>query len=585
MSAFNTTGISVKAKRRASIEKPWLKYYPEAMRNFEYEPTTLHEFLCQYNRGHFAPVVDYYGRFFSLRSILSSADAVAKSLAAAGVGEGSKIAMFIRTTPEFLFILLAAEKLGATLVCREGSDEEKLEAIIRAEAEIAFAPDYLSKETEEFFYSNSNLKHLVLVSPYTYAERESIPSYIEANIERLYPENRANDSRNISWEDLLEAGKRHVGYREASRDPNRPLYHSYTSGSCGPSKEVMHSAATMCGFMSQLIIPSGRGAQLRITCLYSLLPPALVAVVNPMLLYNIASGNLLILDSFCELKDLDLEFMRYMPNQLVAVPMMADYLMNSPRIPEDYSMDFLYVIGGGADPVHNKWLNKMQEFLKKHNSPAVFSMCYGLSEGGSGVANPHGKSTFFNCGAGIPMRGTTIGIFEPNTQNELGYGEVGQICVSGPSCMIGYTDPVETAKTIQVHDDGLTWVHTGDYGYMNENGELFVLGRGLNKRFGGGYMYLGAMENKICDIPGILDCFFVLAADKEHKGYMVPYLYVVLEDDLTFDRLNSIKSFINRALDQHEQPARITIKKRREYFAFKTNRRILAAQIDSETNR
>ncbi len=79
---------------------------------------------------------------------------------------------------------------------------------------------------------------------------------------------------------------------------------------------------------------------------------------------------------------------------MIAVPMMADIIRLSKRIPEDYDMSFLLVIGGGADPMHNKWLNKMQDFLQKHHSPAVFSMCYGMSEVGSAVCNPDCKQQF-----------------------------------------------------------------------------------------------------------------------------------------------------------------------------------------------
>lgn len=181
--------------------------------------------------------------------------------------------------------------------------------------------------------------------------------------------------------------------------------------------------------------------------------------------------------------------------------MMADIIRLSNRIPEDYDMSFLLVIGGGADPMHNKWLNKMQDFLQKHHSPAVFSMCYGMSEVGSVVCNPHANSSFQNCGSGIPMQHTTIAIFAQDSQEELDYNQVGEVCVHGPSLMKGYNNrPEETAKTLQTHPDGLQWVHTGDYGYMNEKGELFTLSRGINTRFDGGPLFITQMENKVVEV-------------------------------------------------------------------------------------
>jgi acyl-coenzyme A synthetase/AMP-(fatty) acid ligase len=535
---------------------------------------TLTDFILKNNATTDKEVIEFYGKTFTLDEIVAETDRVAKGFKALGVKENDRIVVFLRTVPEFIFTLLAAEKLGAAILCHDGEPEEKAAAIADADAKVAVCFDFVSESEEKVFYNNSDLEKLVLVSPYTYSVREAMPDYIQNNIRALYTDASACDERSIRWADLLKMGDEIKEDVAVAKNPDRPLYCSYTSGSTGPSKQVVHTARTMNGVLGQLVIPGGIGFSLRVY--HSLLPPALVAIVNSILMYNMASGNYLILGAFSEVEDIDLEFMRYKPNQMIAVPMMADILMKSERIPEDYPMNDLYVIGGGADPVHNKWLEEMQAFLKKHGSPAVFSMCYGLSEAGSTVANPHPNQDFRNCGGGVPMRGTIISVFEPGTQNELDYGEMGEICTSGPSSMIGYGTAEDTAKVLQRHADGRIWVHTGDYGCMNESGELFVYSRGLNERFGGGYLFTTVMENKVVDIEGIKDCFFVITSDKEHEGYMAPYLYVVLEKDVA---LSDVEAIIRSRLDEHEEPVEIFVVEKREYFHFKTNRRILAAKI------
>ena len=561
-------------KKKPSVEKPWLQYYPEALRNFVPSEDTLTDFILKHNGQHDKEIIEYYGKTFTLNEILAQADKVAKGFVSLGVKKNDRIVVFLRAVPEFIFVLLAAEKIGAAILCHDGEPEEKAAAIADADAKVAVCFDFVSAEEEKVFYENSGLEKLVLVSPYTYAEKSEIPDYVEKSIRSLYTEKSACAEGSISWAEFLAKGESITEEFEAVKNPDRPLYCSYTSGSTGPSKQVLHSARTMNGVLGQLVIPGGIGFTLRV--LHTLLPPALVAIVNSILLYNIASGNYLILSAFCDADDIDLEFMRCKPNQMIAVPMMAEILMNSKRIPEDYPMNDLFVIGGGADPVHNKWLENMQSYLKKHGSPAVFSMCYGLSEAGSTVANPHPNQDFRNCGGGVPMRGTTISVFEPGTQNELDYGEIGEICTSGPSNMIGYGTAEDTAKTLQRHADGKVWVHTGDYGYMNESGELFVYSRGLNKRFGGGCLFTTVMENKVVETEGVKDCFFVITADKEHEGYFLPYLYLVLEDGVA---LEDVEGEIRGKLEEHEQPVEIFITPKREYFHFKTNRRILAAKI------
>lgn len=203
-----------------------------------------------------------------------------------------------------------------------------------------------------------------------------------------------------------------------------------------------------------------------------------------------------------------------------------------------------------------------------------------MSEVGSAVCNPHANSSFQNCGSGIPMQHTTIAIFAQNSQEELDYNQVGEVCVHGPSLMVGYNNrPEETAETLQTHPDGLQWVHTGDYGYMNEQGELFTLSRGINTRFNGGPLFITQMENKVVEVPGVDDCFFVIVKDREHEGYFLPYLYLVLDAGVTVD---DIKEQIYAVLEPHEHPVRILTVPKREYFHFKVSHRMFAAQLLAE---
>lgn len=562
------------AKQKASVAKPWLQFYPEPLRTFVQPDDTLTEFIAKNNTDHNKEVIEYYGKTFTLNQIFEERDKIAAALCSMGVEAGDRIVVFLKAVPEFIFVLLAAEKIGAAIVCRDGEPEDHVEAILNAKTKVVFAHDYITKTDENLYYDNETLKHIVLVSPYTYAVREEIPDYIEENIKSLYNGNVEWAEKTLAWNDMIKIGEEYGEAAEAVRNPDRALYCSYTSGSTGPSKQVVHTARTINGVLGQLVIPGGIGFSMRV--LHTLLPPALVAIVNSILLFNIASTNLLILSTYCDEKDIDLEFMRYRPNQMIAVPMMAEILMSSKRIPEDYPMNDLFVIGGGADPVHNKWLKRIQAFLAAHGSPAIFSMCYGLSEAGSTATNPHSTISFLNCGGGIPMRGTTISIFEAGTQKELDYGEIGEVCVTSPGVMVGYARGEDNIGVIQCHADNQLWVHTGDYGCMNEAGELFVYSRGLNYRYGGGILFTTVMENKIVETKGVEDCYFVIVPDKDHKGYFLPYLYIVPEEGYT---VADVEADVRAKLEDFEQPVEIFHSDKREYFHFKTNRRILAAKI------
>ncbi|MBR4960132.1 MAG: AMP-binding protein, partial [Clostridia bacterium] len=156
----------------------------------------------------------------------------------------------------------------------------------------------------------------------------------------------------------------------------------------------------------------------------------------------------------------------------------------------------------------------------------------------------------------------------------------GEVCIHTPAAMLGYDDEAKTREVLQLHEDGLKWLHTGDFGYMDENGVLYVYGRGETYRYGGGYLSEIFMENNIVDaeIPGLVDNFFVITEDPEHEGYFIPYLYVVLEDGYSVD---DIRTQVCEALQEFEWPVEIIQIPERPFFHFKTNRIGLAKEIKS----
>jgi acyl-CoA synthetase (AMP-forming)/AMP-acid ligase II len=264
--------------------------------------------------------------------------------------------------------------------------------------------------------------------------------------------------------------------------------------------------------------------------------------------------------------------MRYKPNNWPMIPMFLEILMNSKRIPDDYDISHLTAIGAGAEACNNTQIQRVQAFLAKHNSKLNFTTGYGSSEAGSNLTFHVSKRGAGNCNMGCPMPLTTVTICKPGTTQELPYGENGEICVSGPGIMVGYDTKEATDKALKIHEDGKIWLHMGDMGRMDEEGHVYVLGRGANnKRYGGGYVDILPMENLLADanIAGLEDEFFVNIPDADHEGYLEPHLYVVLQDGICVEQ---VKEQIHAALKPHMIPVRITQLPERPFWHFKTNR-------------
>lgn len=558
---------------KPSIERPWMKYYPPGAEKMVVPEVTINEYLKMKSQGDDLTVINYYGTDIKWKEFFDCVEDAARALKAADIGEGDQVPVMLRATPEFLIILLAIERIGASMLCRDNTISENAEAIAKAGSKIMFIHDFVTQE-EIRAYSEAGIEKFVTINPWRKAVRKEMPEYVIKNLESFYVEPKVEDERLFTWEDFIATGENFRGQVDAPIDLNRPLFRAYTSGSTGTSKQVIHSSQTMLAVVYQLSA-YGSSDEFRPTWLVTILPPALIAVVVSMLLMPMASNKLVILDPFVDVEDIDLEMMRYRPNCWPMIPMFVEILMRSKRIPADYDMSHLITAGAGCEGLNNGQVQRAQKFLNDHNCKAILTIGYGQSEAGSNITFPCPVYPIANGNVGIPMPLNNMGIFRG--EHECDYYEKGEICVTGPGNMLGYDNEEVTNRTLIRHADGKVWLHTGDTGYMNEDGIIYVLGRGLAKRYNpenpekSRRLVEIAMENRVSDaeVPGLIDSFFVIACDPKHEGYYVPYLYVVLEEGHTIE---SIQHDVLNALEEYQYPVEIIQIPERPFYHFKTNR-------------
>ena len=559
-------------ERLPSIERPWLKFYPEGADKMPVPNVNLSQYLKMTCRGEDLDVIHYYGTNITWKRFNAMVEKTARAMRAIGLGEGSQIPVMLQATPEYLAVLIAADRIGAALLMRDNTIEENAEAIAKSNATVMFAHDYISQE-EVDAYIAAGIERIITVSPLNYAIRPEMPKHVLKNLKARYPKKAPVSDALESWYDFQDEADSFEGAVDAVMDPHRPLFYVYTSGSTGPSKQVIHSAYTMLAAVHQLSAYA-TSDDFRPTWLMAILPPALIAVTSSMLLMPMTSNRLLILDPFVDPEDIDLEIMRYKPNGLAFIPMFLEILMNSKRIPADYDMSHLLAAGAGCESFNNGQVRRVQKFLNDHGCKAIFSMGFGLSEAGSSLMFPNPMYPATDGSVGMPMPLNTIGIFKG--EKEVGYNQVGEVCVNTPGMMLGYDSEEATKQTIRTHADGRVWLHTNDSGYMNEDGILYLLGRGYYKRYCGegqthGRLVEIVMENIISDaqIPGIKDAIFVFRPDKNHDGFYLPYLFTVLEEGYTID---DIREAVDAVLEPHQRPAAIVQIPTRPFFHFKTDR-------------
>lgn len=577
---MENTGATLTGK--ASVDKPWLQFYPEALRNVEVPTITVETFLRAKNPDENKIAFEYYGNKITWKEFWGEVDKAAKSLKILGFGEGNRIPVFLQSVPAHFILLIAAERIGAAIICRDDIPEELCFAIRKSKSETAFVMDYTSKSDEDLFRATTPMKRVIKVSPYDYADRKSVPDYVEKEIASRYTGAIETTEGDLTWDEFLALGKDYTEDYMAQEDVNRPVFGAYTSGSTGISKLVIHSSSNIVAtaFQMSIFIPPSDVPE---KWWMPILPPALIAVTVSMAIFPLSAGLIMVLDPFCPLEDIDIAFMEQKPNFWALIPMFCEMLMKSDRIPEDYDMSHLRSIGTGAEAMNERKTQEVEAFFHKHNVKATLSAGYGQSEGCSNFTLPNPMFPLVDGCVGMPMPATTMAVFSEDLE-ELNYGEIGELCMTGPAMMLhyaGWRGDELTERTLINHPDGNCWLHTGDKAYINEHGIVYILGRGTTKRFGGGELYMMRMETKAVRVAGVEDGFFCFVPDQDHEGYFLPYFFVILDETKSLDE---VKAGLADALEEYEYPVDIRVIKERPYFHFKTNRKELTAAILEELN-
>ena len=177
------------------------------------------------------------------------------------------------------------------------------------------------------------------------------------------------------------------------------------------------------------------------------------------------------------------------------------------RVEDIDNLDLSNLMGvfSGGDSLSIELKRKVDKFLKDHGSKEQVREGYGTTE--CVTASCLTPKNFFREGSiGIPFPDTLYKIVIPSTHETAKYGDIGEICISEPTVMLGYlNNPKETAQTLQQHDDGRIWLHTGDLGSMDEDGFVYFKQRMKRVIISSGYnIYPSQIENVIDAFDDVL---------------------------------------------------------------------------------
>ena len=202
-------------------------------------------------------------------------------------------------------------------------------------------------------------------------------------------------------------------------------------------------------------------------------------------------------------------------------------------------LSFLYTLASGGDSMNEGLERKLDVFRKEHNMKFPLAQGYGMSEL-SAAASFCVNDVYKRGSVGIPSLTVNVGIFDPETGKELGYNRNGEVCVTGPSMMKGYfNNPEETAYVMRTHEDGKVWIHSGDLGYMDEDGFLFIKGRikRMITRFDGHKVFPVNIESMVHEHESVKNVCVIGVDDRGHGQGQYPLVMIESEDGVDKEKL------------------------------------------------
>ena len=217
------------------------------------------------------------------------------------------------------------------------------------------------------------------------------------------------------------------------------------------------------------------------------------------------------------------------PHILAGVPTLWEGMMSNKKFDNVDMSQLKYIISGG-DYLTIQMEKKMNNFLHTHNATINISKGYGMTESVAATAYTF-NDTNEPGSIGIPMVGNSFKICNPETLEELPFGEEGEICVSGPTVMVGYlNNKEETKKVLKKHKDNKIWLHTKDLGYISPDGIIYFTGRLKRMIISSGFnVYPSVIEEVIEKHPDVSKCC-VIGLPHKYKQ-QVAKAFIVLERD------------------------------------------------------
>ncbi len=476
-----------------SDSTPWLAYYGNTPPTLSYPRKTVYGLVrdaAEKYPDHTAYI--FFGKATGYRAFLRRIDRAARGLVSLGIRPGDRVTICMPNTPQAVDCFYALARIGAVanMVHPLSAPEEIRFYLTESESKAILTLDSFYGKAAEIA-GQLPWRCQILIA--------RISDELPLPMKLAYPLTKSGRSGHLPhggytlWTDLLAAGAG-IALPAEPGDPDGCAAILYSGGTTGTTKGILLSHRNLNALGLQTIAASGYASVAGMKML-SIMPIFHGFGLGIGIHTALIGGATCILVPQFSVKLYAQILRKQKPNLIPGVPTLFEALLRAERL-EGVDLRFLKGIFSGGDTLSPELKKKVDAFLREHHCSEQIREGYGTTE--CVTASCLTPKDYARPGSiGVPFPDTYYKIVRPGSCEELPPDSEGEICISGPTVMLGYLNrPEETAAVLRDHGDGRVWLHTGDLGVMDPDGFVYFRQRIKRVIVTSGYkVYPSQLEN------------------------------------------------------------------------------------------
>lgn len=477
---------------KITAKTPWKDYMGDVPMHIDYFEGSMFEAVEKVAKKYPEAVAfDFMGKSTTYRRMVERIEDCAKALKAIGICEGDKVTIAMPNCPQAVSMFYAINLVGGIAnMIHPLSAEKEIEFYLNESESVA------AITLDQFYQKFANIRKNTKISHLIIARiKDELPALLKVGYAltegRKIPKLPA-DAPVLKWNDFLKKGNNVNDYK-VSHKGSEPAVILYSGGTTGTTKGIVLTNQNFNALGEQVIAANSmfRPGDKMLAAMPIFHGFGLGVCIHTMLTQG---GRCILIPRFTP-DSYAKQMVKYQCNFIAGVPTLYEALLRLPSM-EGVDLSCLKGVFSGGDSLSIELKKKLDKFLADHNASIQVREGYGTTE--TVTACCLTPSHMYKEGSiGLPFPDTYIKIVEPGTDREFPYGEEGEILLAGPTVMKEYMHhPKETAQTLRKHEDGLTWVYTGDLGSMDDQGFVYFKGRAKRMIVTSGYnVYPAQLEN------------------------------------------------------------------------------------------